>query len=75
MKNILTSFKKFNESNKTTWIPDNNEIVEYKGKLYRVISVNLGGKCVLKQVTTTRRIGKIIKDVDVSELKKVGTKE
>lgn len=53
------------------WIPNPNEIVEWQGKLHKVISVNLGGKCVIKKITTTKRITKIIKDIDISELKQI----
>lgn len=53
------------------WIPKEKELVKWKGKLYTVISVNLGGKCNLKQFSTTSRITKKISEVDISELEKV----
>ena len=53
------------------WIPQPNELVRCKGKLFNIISVDLGGKCKIKQFTTTRRIGKKFSNIDVSELQKV----
>ena len=58
-------------SNVQAWIPNPNEIVEWQDKLHRVISVNFGGKCVIRKITTTKRIPKIIKDIDISELKQI----
>jgi hypothetical protein len=56
---------------KTTWIPQPNELVRWNGKLFNIISVDLGGKCKIKQFTTTIRIGKKFSNIDVSELQKV----
>lgn len=47
------------------WIPKENELVNWNGKLFNVISVNMGGKCNLKAFTTTRR------DVDINEIQPV----
>ncbi len=55
----------------TNWIPQPNELVRWNGKLFNIISVDLGGKCKIKQFTTTRRIGKKFSNIDVKELQKV----
>lgn len=55
---------------KTNWIPKQNELVEWQGKLFNIISVDMGGKCKIKGFTTTRRITKKF-TVDVSELKQI----
>ena len=55
----------------TIWIPKPNELVCWKGRIYKVISCNLGGKCTLKHFTTTKRITQKFSDVDVSELTKI----
>jgi len=52
---------------KTNWIPQPNELVRWQGKLFNVISVDMGGKCKIKGFTTTRRIAKKF-IVDISEL-------
>jgi hypothetical protein len=51
-----------------TAIPIPNQLVSFKGKLYRVLSVNMGGKCKIKQVTTTRRFSKVLTEVDINDL-------
>lgn len=53
-----------------TWIPKSNELVKWNGKLFTIISCDLGGKCKIKAFTTTRRITKKFSDIDVSELQK-----
>ena len=55
------------------WIPKQNELVKWNGKLFNVISVSMGGKCLLKGFTTTRRFTKQFKDVDISELERFQT--
>ena len=52
------------------WIPQPNELVRWNGKLFNIISVDLGGKCKIKVLTTTRR-SKNFSNIDVSELQKV----
>ena len=52
-------------------IPKPNEFVKWNEKLFVVISVDMGGKCKIKQFTTTRRISKIFSGVDISELRNV----
>jgi hypothetical protein len=56
-----------------TWIPQPQEVVLFNQKVFRVLKVNLGGKCTLRRFTTTRRIGEVVRDVDVSELTKAKT--
>jgi hypothetical protein len=51
----------------TNWIPKPGESVRWNGKLFNVISVNLGGQCRIKGHTTTGRITKKF-TVDISEL-------
>lgn len=51
-----------------TWIPKPNELVRWQGKLFTVISVNMGGKCKIKKFTTTRRISEKLSNIDISEL-------
>ena len=53
------------------WIPKENQLVKWNGKLFNVISVSMGGKCNLRGFTTTRRITKRFKDVDINELQPV----
>lgn len=55
----------------TNWIPQPNEIVKWNGKLFKIISVDLGGKCKIKQFTTTQRISKKFAGIDISELSKI----
>lgn len=55
----------------TTWIPKPHEIVKYKGKLFTIISCNLGGKCKIKMFNTTARNTKRFFDIDISELEKI----
>ena len=55
---------------KTNWIPKQNELVEWQGKLFNIIYVDMGGKCKIKGFATTRRITKKF-TVDVSELKQI----
>lgn len=54
----------------TIWIPKPFEQVIYKGtfedRTAQVLEVNLGGKCKIRTSRNT-----VIKDVDVSDLKKV----
>jgi hypothetical protein len=45
-----------------TWIPNKNEEVLWNNAPWKVLSVNMGGKCTL------RKIGRVVKDVDLSEL-------
>jgi hypothetical protein len=54
--------------NNKTWIPEPNELVRWQGKLHRVVSVDLGGKCKIKRITTTKRITKTMSNIDISEL-------
>ena len=52
------------------WIPEPREIVIYNGRGYRFLSMNLAGKCTIKQIPLSRKIGKIHRDIDISELSK-----
>jgi len=45
----------------------------FNGKLHRVITCNLGGKCTLKKFSTTNRSLPLIKDIDISELTEVNS--
>ena len=56
-------------------IPQPHDMVEYKGKLYFVISVNLGGKCKLKQLTTTKRIGATLLNIDINDIKVISNEK
>lgn len=49
-------------------IPQPNTLVRFNGKLFVIISCNLGGKCKIKGFTTTKRITKKFSDIDISEL-------
>jgi hypothetical protein len=51
-----------------TWIPNKNEVVLWNSAPWKVLSVNMGGKCTLKQIPLSRKIGRVVKDVDLSEL-------
>lgn len=51
-----------------TWIPNKNEVVLWNYAPWKVLSVNIGGKCTLRQIPLSRKIGRIVKDVDLSEL-------
>ena len=53
-----------------TWIPQPNETVRWNGKLFTIISCDMGGKCKIKAFTTTRRITKKFSDIDINELEK-----
>lgn len=53
------------------WIPKPNETIRWKGKLFTIISCNMGGKCKIKQFSTTGRITKKFSDIDISELEKL----
>ena len=55
----------------TNWIPKPSDLVRWEGKIFKIVSIDLGGKCRIKQFTTTKRIGKTFTEIDVSELKKV----
>lgn len=55
----------------TNWIPEPKELVEWKGKLFNIISVDMGGKCKIKAFTTTKRIAKKFSNIDISELTKI----
>lgn len=48
-------------------IPSIKQTVQYNGKLYTVISCNLGGKCTLKKQNIPNK-NKIVTHIDVSEL-------
>lgn len=50
------------------WIPKPGEEVLFNGHLVKVISCNLGGKCKLKRHLLPHK-GRVINDVDISELK------
>jgi hypothetical protein len=50
-----------------TWIPKQNEFVEYKDKIYKVVSMKFSGACTLKET----RSRKVIKDVHVNDLQKL----
>ena len=54
-------------------IPKKNQLVMFNGKLHRVITCNLGGKCTLKKFSTTNRSLPLIKDIDISELTEVNS--
>ena len=53
------------------WIPQEKELVKWRDKLYVVLSVNLGGKCKIKQFTLSKRMSRVFTDIDVSELSRV----
>lgn len=55
------------------WIPNQNELVRLKAnnKLCVIISVDMGGKCKLKEFTTTKRITKKYSNIDISEINKL----
>lgn len=52
-------------------IPAINQKVIYMKKEYLVVKVNLGGKCNLKEINTTKKI----KNVDISEISEIKEKE
>lgn len=54
--------------NSISWIPKANELVRWNNKLFIVISCDLGGKCKIKGFTTTKRITKTLRNIDISEL-------
>lgn len=56
-----------------TWIPKPDQIVKWKNKLFTIISCDMGGKCKIKQFTTTRRITKKFSGIDISELEKLSS--
>jgi hypothetical protein len=53
-----------------TAIPIPNQLVKYKNGTYRILCINMGGKCKIKQVTTTRkrRFGRVLVEVDINDL-------
>ena len=53
-----------------TWIPQRNELVKWNGKLHRIISVDMGGKCKIKVFSTTNRITKKFSGIDINELER-----
>ena len=54
----------------TTWIPEFREVVLWNNAPWKVLSVDMGGKCTLRQIPISRKIGRVVKDVDLSELTK-----
>lgn len=66
---IVKKYAQFNEAN-SIWIPKPNEEVIYRNEFYSLISCNLGGKCVIENVITEKRL----KNIDVSELTKAPIK-
>ena len=50
------------------WIPEKNEIVIYNTLPHKVLSINMGGKLVLKPIYT--RAMRQIRDVDISDVSK-----
>jgi hypothetical protein len=56
----------------TSLIPKQGELVKWHGKEFRVISVNLGGKCKIKKTLLPHK-NKVYTDVDISELTRVLT--
>ncbi len=57
--------------NTLTWFPKVNEMVHWNGKLFIVISCDMGGKCKIKKFTTTRRITEKFSGIDICELQQL----
>lgn len=53
------------------WHPEKNELVKWNGKLHRIISVSMAGKCKIKVFSTTNRITKKFSDIDIDDLEKL----
>ena len=56
--------------NTNIWIPEQQETVKWRGILCTVISCDMGGKCKIKKMSTTRKISKKFL-VDVSEIERL----
>jgi len=52
---------------KSNWFPAPNELVKFRGQLFNIISVDMGGKCKIKQSKTR----KVLSNIDISELEMV----
>lgn len=50
-------------------VPEYGSTVVYKGDFYTVKTCNFGGKCSLKKIDPPHK-GKIITNIDISELNK-----
>lgn len=54
---------------KQTWIPKPNEIVEFSGKRFKLISCSFGGnKCKIEKMDLPYK-GKILTEIDITDLK------
>lgn len=49
------------------WIPNAGEIVGWGCEAVKVVSVNMGGKAIVKSLDPNKN-GRIIKNIDVSQL-------
>lgn len=67
---IFVHNKNIKEMNNQTWIPEPNECVLFGQDLWRVLKVDMGGKCTIRKFKRgTGREGRLT-EVDVTELKK-----
>jgi len=48
-------------------IPSINSLVEHKGKEYKLIHCNMGGKCKIKKTLLPNK-GKVLTEIDIKEL-------
>ena len=53
------------------WIPNKNEVVIWNNAHWKVLTVNMSGKCTLRQIPLSRKIGRVVNDVDLSELTQI----
>ena len=54
-----------------TWIPKLKEPVMFGSDLWRILKVDMGGKCTIRRFTQKGTKGSQLKEVDINELEAV----